>query len=109
MSSMSAQTPSSNGGSNNASPASVGGDNNHSNSGTASAAPEVPRPKRIACVVCRKRKLRCDGSKPSCGTCSRLGHEWCAFLSFLLWLLIFIGAVTAVRMLTAVIVVHMMR
>ncbi|RPB14964.1 hypothetical protein P167DRAFT_552229 [Morchella conica CCBAS932] len=75
---MSAQTPSSNGGSNNASPASVGGDNNHSNSGTASAAPEVPRPKRIACVVCRKRKLRCDGSKPSCGTCSRLGHE-CAY------------------------------
>ncbi|KAI9696580.1 MAG: hypothetical protein M1836_005599 [Candelina mexicana] len=38
----------------------------------------IPRPKRIACVVCRKRKLRCDGSKPSCGTCSRLGHE-CAY------------------------------
>ncbi|KAI9851449.1 MAG: hypothetical protein M1838_003638 [Thelocarpon superellum] len=38
----------------------------------------VPRPKRIACVVCRKRKLRCDGSKPSCGTCARLGHE-CAY------------------------------
>ncbi len=38
----------------------------------------VPRPKRIACVVCRKRKLRCDGNKPSCGTCSRLGHE-CAY------------------------------
>ncbi|KAI9816421.1 MAG: hypothetical protein M1832_005088 [Thelocarpon impressellum] len=38
----------------------------------------VPRPKRIACVVCRKRKLRCDGSKPSCGTCSRLGHD-CAY------------------------------
>lgn len=39
---------------------------------------QVPRPKRIACVVCRKRKLRCDGKKPSCGTCSRLGHE-CAY------------------------------
>ena len=38
----------------------------------------VPRPKRIACVVCRKRKLRCDGTKPSCGTCSRLGHD-CAY------------------------------
>jgi hypothetical protein len=35
----------------------------------------VPRPKRIACAVCRRRKLRCDGRKPSCGTCSRLGHE----------------------------------
>lgn len=38
----------------------------------------VPRPKRIACVVCRRRKLRCDGKRPSCGTCSRLGHE-CAY------------------------------
>lgn len=35
----------------------------------------VPRTKRIACVVCRRRKLRCDGKRPSCGTCSRLGHE----------------------------------
>ncbi|KAG0135364.1 fungal-specific transcription factor domain-containing protein [Tuber indicum] len=43
-----------------------------------SADPEVPRPKRIACIVCRKRKLRCDGSKPSCGTCARLGHD-CAY------------------------------
>ncbi|KAJ5454336.1 uncharacterized protein N7458_005292 [Penicillium daleae] len=38
----------------------------------------VPRPKRIACVVCRRRKLRCDGKRPSCGTCSRLGHD-CAY------------------------------
>ena len=37
-----------------------------------------PRPKRIACVICRKRKLKCDGSKPNCGTCSRLGHN-CAY------------------------------
>lgn len=35
----------------------------------------VPRPKRIACVICRKRKLRCDGGKPSCGTCTRLAHD----------------------------------
>ncbi|GFF25390.1 uncharacterized transcriptional regulatory protein C530.05 [Aspergillus udagawae] len=38
----------------------------------------LPRTKRIACVVCRRRKLRCDGKRPSCGTCSRLGHE-CAY------------------------------
>ena len=38
----------------------------------------VPRPKRIACIICRKRKLKCDGYKPSCGTCSRLGHK-CAY------------------------------
>ncbi|PYH58087.1 putative C6 transcription factor Prf [Aspergillus niger CBS 101883] len=38
----------------------------------------IPRPKRIACVLCRRRKLRCDGNKPSCGRCSRLGHE-CIF------------------------------
>ena len=36
------------------------------------------RPKRIACIICRKRKLRCDGEKPSCGTCARLGHN-CAY------------------------------
>ena len=35
----------------------------------------IPRPKRIACVICRKRKLKCDGDKPSCGTCKRLGHK----------------------------------
>lgn len=35
----------------------------------------VPKPKRIACVLCRKRKLRCDGNKPSCGTCTRLQHD----------------------------------
>ncbi|SMR42436.1 unnamed protein product [Zymoseptoria tritici ST99CH_1E4] len=31
--------------------------------------------KRIACVICRKRKLKCDGAKPACGTCSRLQHD----------------------------------
>ena len=35
----------------------------------------VPRPKRIACILCRKRKLKCDSTKPSCGTCSRLNHQ----------------------------------
>jgi hypothetical protein len=48
-----------------------------SNQNSAQNAPpndSIPRPKRIACILCRKRKLKCDGSKPSCGTCSRLGH-----------------------------------
>ena len=39
------------------------------------------RPKRIACIICRKRKLRCDGGKPKCATCSRLGHK-CAYDEF---------------------------
>ncbi|PSK37511.1 hypothetical protein B9Z65_2253 [Elsinoe australis] len=38
-------------------------------------ADEVPKAKRIACVLCRKRKLKCDGTKPSCGTCKRLSHD----------------------------------
>lgn len=33
------------------------------------------KPKRIACIICRKRKLKCDGIKPNCSTCSRLGHD----------------------------------
>ena len=33
------------------------------------------KPKRIACVICRKRKLKCDGNKPKCATCARLGHN----------------------------------
>lgn len=36
---------------------------------------QQPKAKRIACVLCRKRKLKCDGAKPSCGTCTRLSHE----------------------------------
>ncbi|KAK6395382.1 hypothetical protein LTR65_000853 [Meristemomyces frigidus] len=34
-----------------------------------------PKPKRVACVLCRKRKLKCDGDKPSCATCIRLQHD----------------------------------
>lgn len=37
-----------------------------------------PKAKRIACVLCRKRKLKCDGQRPSCGTCKRLAHD-CAY------------------------------
>ncbi|KAL8328701.1 hypothetical protein RB597_004457 [Gaeumannomyces tritici] len=29
-------------------------------------------------MICRKRKLKCDGQKPSCSTCTRLGHS-CAY------------------------------
>jgi hypothetical protein len=50
-------------------------DNGFSENGAPTDSNYVPRPKRIACVVCRRRKLRCDGKRPSCGTCSRLGHE----------------------------------
>jgi hypothetical protein len=40
----------------------------------------VPRLiKRNACIVCRKRKLRCDGGQPSCATCVRLNHE-CTYI-----------------------------
>lgn len=39
---------------------------------------DVPKPKRLACMICRKRKLRCDGNRPRCSTCTRLGHD-CAY------------------------------
>ncbi|KAL0261217.1 hypothetical protein SLS55_004913 [Diplodia seriata] len=43
------------------------------------AAPDgLPKAKRIACILCRKRKLKCDGQRPSCGTCKRLAHD-CAY------------------------------
>ena len=32
------------------------------------------KPQENSCSICR-RKLRCDGGNPSCGTCVRLGHE----------------------------------
>ncbi|TDZ21908.1 Citrinin biosynthesis transcriptional activator ctnR [Colletotrichum orbiculare MAFF 240422] len=38
----------------------------------------IPKPKRLACMICRKRKLKCDGIRPSCSTCARLGHS-CAY------------------------------
>lgn len=39
---------------------------------------DIPKTKRIACVICRKRKLKCDGGRPKCATCARLGHS-CAY------------------------------
>ncbi|KAK8019894.1 hypothetical protein PG990_005032 [Apiospora arundinis] len=46
--------------------------------GATPANSSVPKPKRLACMICRKRKLKCDGVKPSCSTCTRLGHT-CAY------------------------------
>ncbi|KDE04053.1 hypothetical protein MVLG_05492 [Microbotryum lychnidis-dioicae p1A1 Lamole] len=34
-----------------------------------------PLPRGAACTACRKKKLRCDGSRPKCQTCVRLGHD----------------------------------
>ncbi|KAL8854561.1 MAG: hypothetical protein Q9221_000596 [Calogaya cf. arnoldii] len=39
---------------------------------------DLPKPKRVACAICRKRKLKCDGGRPKCATCARLGHD-CAY------------------------------
>ncbi|KAK8088599.1 fungal-specific transcription factor domain-containing protein [Apiospora hydei] len=54
------------------------GDNAAQPTGATSANSSVPKPKRLACMICRKRKLKCDGVKPSCSTCTRLGHT-CAY------------------------------
>ncbi|KAK3694683.1 fungal-specific transcription factor domain-containing protein [Podospora appendiculata] len=51
---------------------------NHATETSAGGNSSVPKPKRLACMICRKRKLKCDGIKPSCSTCSRLGHT-CAY------------------------------
>lgn len=48
------------------------------NSDSATAQAGQIKQKRVACVICRKRKLKCDGERPSCGTCSRLNHN-CAY------------------------------
>lgn len=38
---------------------------------------QEPRRKRVgqACDLCSKRKVKCDGSKPICGTCAKAGSE----------------------------------
>lgn len=54
------------------------GEANGTADGASGGDSNVPKPKRIACIICRKRKLKCDGSKPSCSTCTRLGHN-CAY------------------------------
>ncbi|KAK8050033.1 hypothetical protein PG994_011763 [Apiospora phragmitis] len=54
------------------------GDNAAQPVGATTTNSSVPKPKRLACMICRKRKLKCDGVKPSCSTCTRLGHT-CAY------------------------------
>ncbi|KAI0791048.1 hypothetical protein C8Q75DRAFT_759107 [Abortiporus biennis] len=34
---------------------------------------KTPRRTPMACTFCRKRKLKCDGRKTSCGNCDRRG------------------------------------
>ncbi|KAL4250218.1 hypothetical protein ABKN59_006375 [Abortiporus biennis] len=34
-----------------------------------------PLPRGQACTPCRRRKIRCDGGKPSCNQCTRFGRE----------------------------------
>ncbi|GAA6043862.1 hypothetical protein JCM8097_001194 [Rhodosporidiobolus ruineniae] len=36
---------------------------------------QPPLKRGSACQLCRKRKLRCDGVRPKCGTCLRLNHD----------------------------------
>lgn len=49
------------------------GNGNGAGAGGPNAKPPLPR--GSACLICRKRKLRCDGQRPKCATCARLGHE----------------------------------
>jgi hypothetical protein len=39
----------------------------------------TPKRNLIACIICKKRKLKCDGSKPSCSLCTRLGGD-CSYI-----------------------------
>lgn len=66
------------GGGQNQSRRSPAGAMNNATEGANTGDSNASRPKRIACIICRKRKLKCDGSKPSCSTCKRLGHN-CAY------------------------------
>jgi hypothetical protein len=60
------------------SPGNTNGRHNSEENDTVPDNSSVPKPKRLACMICRKRKLKCDGLRPSCSTCSRLGHS-CAY------------------------------
>jgi len=71
------------------SPTSDRGTSNDMTASVASAADE--KAKRLtACLVCRKRKLKCDSARPKCASCARLGHAW-YFLcldDILIWLVV---------------------
>jgi hypothetical protein len=57
------------------SPTSDRSSSNDMTASTDSAADD--KAKRLtACLVCRKRKLKCDSARPKCASCARLGHAW---------------------------------
>ncbi|TQN74230.1 Citrinin biosynthesis transcriptional activator ctnR [Colletotrichum shisoi] len=78
MSSSTPTPPDANGASSHKRPRSPGADSNGREAATDNNNNNVPKPKRLACMICRKRKLKCDGIRPSCSTCARLGHS-CAY------------------------------
>ena len=39
------------------------------------APPTTSKPRRLACLACRHRKVRCSGGQGSCQRCTRMGHE----------------------------------
>lgn len=43
--------------------------------GTSSASTTTTKARRTACDVCRERKVRCNGERPDCQRCRRLGHQ----------------------------------
>ncbi|GAA6002603.1 hypothetical protein JCM5350_005700 [Sporobolomyces pararoseus] len=49
--------------------------NNKSNAARKNRNAAPPLKRGNACMLCRKRKLRCDGIRPKCGTCARLSHD----------------------------------
>lgn len=42
---------------------------------TSSASTTTTKARRTACDVCRERKVRCNGERPGCQRCRRLGHQ----------------------------------
>ncbi|KAL0936629.1 binuclear zinc transcription factor [Colletotrichum truncatum] len=76
MSSSTPTPPDTNGANSHKRPRSPGAESNGKEAATDNT--NVPKPKRLACMICRKRKLKCDGVRPSCSTCARLGHS-CAY------------------------------
>ncbi|KAN0079910.1 hypothetical protein V8E55_009476 [Tylopilus felleus] len=46
----------------------------HAAQPAAEEVPRVPRRTPMACQFCRGRKLKCDGSRPSCSNCNRRGY-----------------------------------
>src|SRR5580700_645452 len=44
-------------------------------SANSSGSPEAGGAPRQACIGCKRRKVRCDSAKPSCGYCTQRGKE----------------------------------